>query len=150
MAIRDIFKVSRKTFFNPSGWLDLETLRDQNRTIWEILKSLFTPEKPERSETFEEAIQRLNMTETDVMQAIRYYRYYAFGFFILGFLSLIYSFYLLVGHGSWTGLLLSLGVTALLGVQAFKYDFWAFQMASKKLGLTFKDWRNNLFKGDAA
>ena len=66
MAVRDIFKVSRKTFFNPTSWIDLEALIYQNKTIWSVLKGLFTKPAVERTETFEEAMKRQDMTEADV------------------------------------------------------------------------------------
>ena len=141
MAVRDVFKISRKTFVNPRGWLGYDTLKAQTQTIWSILTSMTTPAKATRVETFEQAMQRLNLTEVDVKATITAYRCYALGFFIFSLLALAYSFYLLFRYGTYTGWLLGMAVTALFASQAFKFDFWAFQMRRRQLGATFSDWK---------
>ena len=144
MAIRDIFKISRKTFINPTGWIDYESLKYQNRTIWSILKNLFSVPRPEREESFQAAMKRLGLTEEQVQYGAKNYRLFSIGFFALGLLVLFYSFYLLFGHGAFWGWLIGLGVSALFFAQAFKYDFWSLQMRRRKLGLTFADWKESV------
>jgi hypothetical protein len=141
MAVRDIFKVSRKTFFNPSAWLDYQALVNQNKIIWGIISGL--KERPEvgESETFDEAMKRQQLTEKDIQDGIGTYRGLALVFVILSVSSLAYAFYLAIRHYSLTGFLLAMAVAALFGSQAFKYDFWALQMTRRQLGLTFKDWK---------
>ena len=145
MAIRDLLKISRKTFINPRGWIDYDSLRDQNRTIWGILRTTFTPDRPEREETFEQAKKRLNLSDEDIETTEKNYQFYAIIFAILGILCFIYSFYLVIEHFTFTGLLLGLAATALFLSQAFKYDFWCMQLKNRKLGLTIKQWRENRF-----
>lgn len=144
MALRDIFKISRKTFLNPSGWIDLEGLKQQNRTIWTILKNLFSPPTPIEKETFEQAMTRLRLTEEDVQSAKTTYRLYAIFFLSLGLIVILYAFYLLFHHGTFTGWVLAVASAALFLSQAFKYDFWAFQLRRRKLGATFEEWKNSL------
>ncbi|OGT60087.1 MAG: hypothetical protein A3F14_06485 [Gammaproteobacteria bacterium RIFCSPHIGHO2_12_FULL_43_28] len=144
MAIRDILKISRKTYFNPKGWIDYEALKYQNRTILTILKDLFTPATPTHQETFEEAIARFGLKEEEIEDALKTYRAYAFLFLMLGILAFIYAFYLLFRYTSFSGWLLSLAVTGLFCAQSFKYDFWAFQIKRRKLGATFSEWKNHL------
>lgn len=146
MAIRDVFKISRKTFFNPVNWLDIPSLKSQNRTMFDVMRGLFTPAKGAQPETFEEAMQRLNLSEADIMSTMAAYRRYAWLFFALGTISLLYAFHLLVNHFTWSGFLLGIGAAALFLSQAFKYDFWRFQMQQRKLGLTIADWRQHLFQ----
>ena len=141
MAIRDVFKISRKTFLYPSGWIDLESLRYQNITIRDILKGMFSVRKPDYEETFEEAVERLVLSKADVKRTATLYRFFAIFFLILGLLSLIYSFYLLFHRGLFLGWLLGVSVSLLFFGQAFKYDFWSFQMRSQKLGSTFQEWK---------
>lgn len=141
MAVRDIFKISRKTFFNPKGWIDWEALVSQNRYLWGILKGLFFPAKAEGAITFEEAMQEYGLTEADVADGITTYRTLAFVFLILGLCVFIYAAYLLVRYLSAVGSLLAIAVAVLLLTQAFKYDFWALQMRRRHLGLTFADWK---------
>src|SRR5579885_1056091 len=147
MPIRDVFKITRKTFFNPAGWIDFDALKSQNQTIFSTIKALFSAPQPERQETFEEAMQRLGLTEEDVTKTARVYRWYAVVFFLLGFIAFVYAFYLLFGHYTITGWLLGLGASGLFLVQAFKYDFWSFQMRSRKLGLTVSEWTSSILGG---
>lgn len=141
MAIRDIFKLNRKTFLNPSGWLDIDTLRAQNRTLLDSLKALFIPPTPDREETFEEACVRLNINEADVQEMIKNYRFYAFLYLFFAILAIAYTIYLLIYHRTWTGLLLGFATAALFLSQTFRFDFWAFQLKSRRLGVTFEEWK---------
>lgn len=144
MAIRDYFKVSRKTFVNPSGWVGWDSLKAQTSVLRDGLKSAFTVAKPQREETFEEATKRLELTEDDIKNTIFNYRLTALSFLILAILAFAYAFFLLFRHGTITGWLLGFAVSALFGSQAFKYDFWAFQMRRRQLGLTFTDWKRSI------
>lgn len=144
MAIRDLFKVSRKTFFNPSAWIDYRALRTHTSTIATVLSAEFTVPKPLREETFAQAMARLKLNESDVKSIARNYRLYALFFLMLGFLAFIYTFYILFRYWTLMGWILGMGVTALLLSQAFKYDFWSLQMRKRKLGLTFADWQNSV------
>lgn len=144
MAIRDFFKLTRKTFLNPTGWLDYGTLVERNKTIWSSLKGLFIIPESTRKETFEEAMVRLNLTEEDVKSTEANYRVFALIFFILGLLVFFYSFYLVFAHGTLTGFLLGVSASGVFFSQAFKYDFWSFQMRRRKLGATFEEWKNSL------
>lgn len=145
MAIRDMLRVSRKTFLNPSGWLDFQGLRNNTAMIVSVLRTLFTTPKPLREETFEQSMARLHLTETDVSTIAINYRQYALFFLVLGFLGFIYSFFILFLYWSFLGWLLGMGMTALFISQAFKYDFWSLQMRRRKLGLTYGDWKTSVF-----
>lgn len=141
MAIRDVLKISRKTFVNPSAWLDYESLRDQNRTIFSVLKNLFSKPKPGREETFAEAMQRQKLKENDVIDMQNNYQLYAYLFALLGFGAFFYAFYLIFRHGTLTGCLLSFATCSLFFAKAYEYDFWAMQLQRRTLGLTFADWK---------
>lgn len=144
MAVRDIFKVSRKTFINPTGWIGYESLKFQNQTMWAVLKNLFTTAKPERKESFKEAMHRLKLSEEDVKYGAVNYRILAMIFLAIGLLFLIHSFYLLFHHSTFLGWFLGLGASGLFFAQAFRYDFWSLQMRRRKLGITFSDWKQSI------
>lgn len=141
MAIRQVLKISRKTFFNPSGWLDYAALKEQNRTIISVLGNLFARPATNKQETFAQAMQRLHLKEEDIESTKNNYRVYALIFLVLSLLSFFYTFYLLFRYHSLLDWLLGMGVTGLFVSQAFKYDFWALQLRQRKLGLTFADWK---------
>ncbi len=147
MAIRDIFKVSWKTFFNPVGWIDYDSLKRQNVMIYNMLSSLFARNTVERTETFEEAKARFGLTEEDIQKTAKVYRIYAVFFAVLGLALFGYAFYLLFSHTSILGWLLGLAVSGLLFTQAFRYDFWSFQIRRRQLGATFDEWKRD-FLGD--
>lgn len=144
MAIRDVFKINRKTFLNPSGWIDYESLRNQNLTIKDALSSLFTVPKPGTEETFEQAKKRLGLTEKDVVDGAKRYRRYAITFLVLGLLVFVYSFFILFHYGTLNGWLLGIAVSGLLLAQAFRFDFWSYQMRIRRLGVTFKEWKDDI------
>src|SRR3990167_8896481 len=141
MPVRDVFKFSRKTFFNPTGWIALESIKTYNRTIWGVLKPSFSTPKADRRETFDEAMTRQNLTEQDIQRTRQRYRYFALFFVILGVISFCYSFYLLFSRGSFTGFFLGMAVCSLFFAETYQYDFWALQIERRQLGLTFADWK---------
>lgn len=141
MAIRDVFKVSRKTFINPRAWLGVDSLKEQTRTIGTFVKDAVKIRKPEITETFDEALQRLDMKEADTKKTARIYLSYALVFLALAVLDFFYGLYLVFHHGTFLGLVLALAVCALLLAQAFRYHFWYFQIRSHRLGCTVQEWR---------
>jgi intracellular multiplication protein IcmV len=144
MAIRDIFKISWKTFINPLGWIDYEGLKNQNITIITAIKSLFSSPPAEHTETFEQAKKRLGLTEEEIQASANRYRLYAIAFFILGLIIFIYTFYILFVHFTLIGFILGLSVSGLFFAYAFKYDFWAFQIKRRKLGASFAEWKRHI------
>lgn len=140
MAVKDVFKVSRKTFFNPRAWLGFDLLVSQFQTTWALVRGLFTVDAPARTETFEEAMKRLNVDEAAVQESSKNYLFYSVAFFLLGAAAFIYAFYLLILYTTFTGWLLGLAVSALFLAQAFRFNFWHFQIKYRKLGCTFAEW----------
>ncbi len=141
MAIKDIFKINRKTFFNPSAWLDIGNLSFISKGIWAIVKPLFVaPADPAHQETFEEAIARLNLTEDDIKEREKHYLLFTYLFLILAVAVFGYSFYLILYFKTFLGFCLGLTVVTLLLSQAFRFHFWFFQTKYRKLGCTVQEW----------
>lgn len=143
--LRNFLKVDRKTFFNPYEWLSVNTLVDSHETITSLVKEAMAKPVATAPETFEESIQRQGLTENDIIEGEKTYRALAIVFFLLGLAAVIYSFYLLVLARTVWGFLLGVATTSLFWAHAFKYDFWALQMRSRKLGMTFSDWKRSYF-----
>ena len=141
MALKDVFKLDRKTFFNPSGWIGYDTVKQTNATIWSILRSIFFPPTPEHPETFAESVARQHLTEEDIQNAEQRYLLLAYIFLVLGSVAFVMCFYFLIYHETLAGCLLAISTAALFFSQAFKYHFWYFQIKFRKLGCTFKEWR---------
>jgi intracellular multiplication protein IcmV len=148
MAIKDILKVSRKTFFDPSAWIGVPEIKDHTKTIWQIIRGLFVTPTSTYSETFEEALVRMNLTEQDIKdQADRYFNY-AVLFATLVIVSIVFAFYLLFVERTVSGFLLGLAVSGVFGSQAFRYHFWYFQIQQRKLGCTFEEWKQSWVKSN--
>lgn len=142
MAVRDIFKISRKTFFNPTSWMAYNSLRAYTRNLYDVLRSLFTaPPAPIQTETFEQAMNRMGLTEEAIRETAQTYYWYAMFFATLGVLLVLFAFYLLFHHATFSGWLLALASSALFFAQAFRFHFWYFQIQRRKLGCTFAEWR---------
>lgn len=141
MALRGFVKN-----FLPSGWLygEVEDLQNQNKTIFKIIKTLYAKRLPEREESFEQAMKRLNLTEEYVKRTASIYRLYAICFLILAIAIFGYGFYLLFAHLSFSGCLLAIASTGLCLAQAFRFDFWAYQMKVRRLGVTFNEWKQSI------
>lgn len=146
MAFSDIFKVSRKTFFNPTRWFGYETFKYQNQFIGDILKNTFAVPTPMREETFEQAVKRMHVSEHTLKTRTKLYRTYALIFLLLAVFIFLYGFYLLMYHLTFPGWLLSMAVSGLCLSQAFRFDFWALQIKKRKLGLTFSEWRSSFLE----
>lgn len=146
MAVKDIFKVSRKTFFNPSAWLGISELKGYNQVYKDAIKNTFVVPKPRRRESFKEAMKRQGLTEEKLQAIDKQYLITSFVFLMLGVLTFFISFYYLIHHGSIAGWILCLAVMALFLAQAFRYHFWHFQIKHRKLGCTFAEWRSGKVK----
>jgi len=134
-------KISRKTFFNPRGWLGYDSLKVQTQAILGFASGIFTVSEPTRSETFEQAMQRLNLTEQSLQQKLSFYLIFATVFALSGVATILFGFWLLIYHKTFSGFVLSIPSAGLLLVNAFRYHFWAFQIKHRKLGCTFAEWR---------
>jgi len=140
MAVRDIFKVSWRTFFNPGDWIGYTELRSASRIIWGNVRVLFNVPVPERRETFKVAMKRLQVTEKEVQKIAQNYLLYSIVFVILSAISFATSFYMLFEYHSFFSWLFSILVTILFLAQALRFHFWFFQIKHRKLGCTFKEW----------
>jgi len=146
--IKDIFSVNRKTFFNPSSWVDAEGIKATTLTLYNILRSITIVPEPGTTETFEEALKRLNLSEKEIAIRMTRYRFYALLFVIGAFFSFFYGFYLLFRFHTFTAWLITTGMAGLFFSQAFQYDFWAFQMRRRQLGLSFSQYKAYLLNDE--
>lgn len=145
MAIRDLFKVSRKTFFDPAGWLNYSGLKSMNQSLFALLGAVFTKETPVREETFEEALARMQLTSEEAEVRGQQYRFYAWIFLVCGASVFLYAFYLITFHHTIAGFILALASSLLFCAQAFRFNFWSFQIRSRRLGVSLKEWRQHFF-----
>ncbi len=139
MALKDVVKISRKTFFNPTGWLGYDSLGAQFRSSWQILKDMFTTPTAGNTETFEQAQQRFNLTEEQIQHISKQFSLFTYILVACGVMTILFSFYLLF-RGVFSGFLIGVATTAVFCAYAFRYSFWRFEIIHRKLGCTFNEW----------
>ncbi len=140
--VKNIFKINRRTFLYPTGWLGLNLLKSQHQTTVDMAKSIFTPVPEGRKETFSQAMARLKLTDDDLKRLWLQFVLYALVFVLFGCVALLYGIYLLIKHASLAGLVLSLAASGLFFVHAFRFHFLSFQIRQRKLGCTFDEYLN--------
>jgi intracellular multiplication protein IcmV len=148
MALKDIFKVSRKTYFNPTAWLGVSEVRGTTMVLWRILKDLFVPPVSSgREETFDAALKRLDVSEEELQERGKDYYMYSVLFLGCGIFGVLFAFYIFIKHHTFAGFLLGLAAGALFLAQSFRYHFWFFQIKCRRLGCTIEEWKEFLLSG---
>lgn len=151
MAIKDILKVNRKTFFAPFDWFGYRQVKETTLWIWATVRGLFfIPAEPARKETFEEAKVRLRLTEEDIKETEKDYYFYALLFLGCAIVAFIGGFILLVKFKTLSGFILALATTGIFLSQAFRNHFLYFQIHMRKLGCTYEEWKRFTLKSFGA
>jgi intracellular multiplication protein IcmV len=139
MGVKDIIKISRKTYFNPVGWFGSDA-KYGAQVIIRLAKGLFAVPEAHRAETFQQAVARFQLTTDDIKKIQQRYYLFFLIFSVLAIIMLFYGFYLLFYQHHFLGWMLSIAVTGLFAAQAFRYHFWRFQIKHRKLGCTLQEW----------
>ena len=128
-----------KTFLDVPAWMGWSRLKSSSQAIGSTAKRLFIPQKPQIKEEFHEAINRLNLSEEDILDRQKSFLKLSIIFVIMGFMILIYAVYL-----AWSSYIrsafIALGLTLLVFAIAFRYHFWYFQVKHRRLGCTLREW----------
>lgn len=142
MAFFDFLKVSRKTFFDPQNWLGADFVKTSNSLLVRAFRAVFRrePTAPDREETFEQAMERMEISSQDLNSITQVYLIFTILLSILGFLLIALGLYfwakLYIADG-----VIAISISAFVFSQAFRFDFWRFQIKHRKLGCTFEEWR---------
>lgn len=152
MGIRNFLGVSGKTFFNPKAWVGYNSLKDHSLLIWSCITGIFSrgsnnTKRSDQPESFENTLVKLNISEPELALIARRNLLYALWFLMLVFCDLCYAIYLIWYHHAFASFLISLALVVFLLAQVFKYHFWYFQIKQRRLGCTFKQWKNSLLTG---
>jgi len=126
--------------FRVTRWLGLDSLKDNTKGVANTAKAVFTPEEAEQSESFEEALKRLNITEQELESRRQEFTKLLIIYVILGIVIFGYSLYIAISFGNLLGFFMGLALTVFALSYAFRYHFWIYQIKHKKLGSTFRDW----------
>lgn len=139
---KSLFKGTKRLtlwFFNFPKWLNWEAIKGQTDMLVCYAKNTFTIQSKAASETFEEAVERLGLTEERLQSQARAFFRLSIFCVAIGAVILSYSFYLIFS-GLFLSSLLGLALTGLCLALAFRYHFWYFQITRRKLGTTFTEW----------
>lgn len=146
MKIASGVKKVVKPFVDVPTWLGYRQLADSTKSIWDVLKNLFVPQKAGPQEDFSAAMARFNLSETDVQQRANAFTRLALIFLFIACGVFAYAIYM-IWEGSIRGTLASLAITLIAIAFAFRYHFWSFQIKQRKLGCTLRDWLDSGFAG---
>lgn len=139
MGIINGVKKTATSFFNLRQWADYDRLKESSKGLKYTIKNLFIPAKPQHPESFEQAMQRLQLSESDIKAREREFYYLALLMFGLMLAAIGYMIYHIASLHIF-GAIVSVAVVAVAASLAFRYHFWYFQTKQRKLGCSFKEW----------
>lgn len=123
-------------------WMGYRTLADNGKNVLQSVKDIFTPIQGERTESFEQAISRLELTEETIKKQEKAFLILELFWLVIALLMLVYTLWLFATKG-FVGGVFSLSMAFLASVLWFRYDFWRFQVKNRLLGADFKTWLNS-------
>ena len=107
---------------------------------------MFVASKPKGdAESFEAAVKRLKLSEVDIQAKQKQFLMVSYCYIIVTSLVFFYFLYLLLS-GSFRGALAAFGITCLGLAFSFSKHFWYIQMKHRRLGLSFRQWRQLAFQ----
>lgn len=120
--------------------LDIERNQRQLKTVTGLVKAVFTPiPTPAEPESFDHAVDRLNLKQQDVTNRIHEFRNLALIMFLLFMGMFLYTLYSLFNL-NWFPVVVGLSISGVLLALTFRYHFWYFQAKHHKLGCTFREY----------
>jgi hypothetical protein len=133
-----------KPFVNFPKWMGLTRLVANARGIKKSIEDIRVHRPTVRVETFEQAMTRLHLTEKDIELRKRTCLILSIVYSLTTFLLLIYTLYLIIHLR--LGAIIGLLITGLMAVFAYRESFWHFQMKTRKLGNTYRDWLSYMLR----
>lgn len=125
---------------NPKKWIGFDLLAGTTKTVLYSAKTLFGSRNSKvPHETFENAVQRMQLSENDLKKRMRSAKQLITVFILFSITLFLYSIY----HFSKTHIadgFICLILTLLTLAYASREHFYLFQMQRKKLGCSYKEW----------
>lgn len=131
--------------FQFSRWMGMAEIKNNASAIKGLFNSITDKEKPEFSETFEEAVTRLELSETEITQRTLNFLKLTWIYLFFACCVLAYAVYL-YSIGDSLGMFMCFPVISVLCSFAFKEHFWYTQLKHRRLGMSAKDWFECLFR----
>ncbi len=123
-------------------WMSWDYLSETADHFKALFVDIVVPKKANTVETFEEALQRLDLTEEDLIERQKEFTRLCYFFLALALVVVAYALYMAFAGGMMASLIsFCLALYAL--TQAFRFHFWLFQIKNRKLGCSIKEWMNS-------
>lgn len=139
-----------KSVFKIRKWFDWDRVKSFFLFFVYGAKRVFIPQKislQNSSSSFDETVKRLNLNEENLNAQKKSLFSLSILMVSSGFLIFSYAIYQLF-YGSIKAFIVSLIITLVALVLAFRYNFWYFQIKKRKLGCTVQEWfREGLLGG---
>ncbi|MBP9721545.1 MAG: type IVB secretion system protein IcmV [Gammaproteobacteria bacterium] len=133
------------SLYNVKKWVGYDSIKEGANVLIKSYRTITSPEAMRTkypTEKFQNAVERLNLSETDVAEIESGYFRNFFVFFFIGVIIAAYSIYrFYLGH--WLSGWISLMMTIVLFTFSLASHFWYFQVKNRKLGCTMKEWSRN-------
>lgn len=126
--------------FRVGKWLDYDMLRRSTSKIVSITRTTFSPEQAERTETFEQAMERLNLTEAELQQRQVEFSSLLVIYILIAAAIFSYSVWIVYANKNIMGFFMGFCITIFALSHAFRYHFWIYQIKHRKLGCSLRDW----------
>ena len=141
MKKNGVVKKSFKSLVNIRRWMALDEVKGHGRMIVSLIKGLtkFKKEPPLPDETFEQAMNRLGLSEQDIKQRMKVRLHLVIIYLLIALVLFIYMVYAFVNGHFFAGSF-SILLTALMSAYAFREHVWYTEMKYHKLHCTFKEW----------
>lgn len=128
-------------------WLSLDYLKETTNHLRSMVSHVIVPSRPRYSETFDEALQRLDLIEADLIKRQKEFTRLVYFFVLLSIIIVVYGL-VLAYSGAFLCALIAFCLSVFSLSQAFRFHFWLFQIKNRKLGATLKEWFNSSAKAN--
>jgi intracellular multiplication protein IcmV len=120
--------------------LSVDQLKSYTKNLKYMVGDILSgPRNSGASETFEEALERLQLTEADIERRKTQFQRLARIYLVLGLIVALYTIFLLFKKAFFP-VLGCVGIMLIIISQYFRYSFWVFQIQQRRLGCTFREW----------
>jgi intracellular multiplication protein IcmV len=127
------------TILNVRAWFDWERIRGFTLYLVNGFKQLFTPQHHIETESFKEAVTKLEIDEEHLLAKQKALFRLSMIMVVMACLILGYAGYQMF-YGSIKAMIVSLIVTLIALTLAFRYHFWYYQIKHRKLGCSVDEW----------
>jgi intracellular multiplication protein IcmV len=126
-------------FVNIRKWFDWERTKSFTIALKNAIKSVIVPKKNIKPVSFDAAVTKMHLSDAELLVKQNALLRLSIIMLACAFLIFSYSGYQFI-YGSLKGFFVSLVVTMIAVVLAFRYHFWYFQIKHRKLGCTLSEW----------